>query len=351
MSCPVTTRDHPAEVPPPGIGGRHDDVVLHLRLRVPEDLADPVAGLLEEEGDAAVNVAVLPGAYRRPDGDLVMVDLPREDAQRLLGQLRELGLVRRGSITIVDDEVVLSDAATEAERAAPGAPEDAVVWDVVEDHAREDARTSFAYVAFLVLATLIAAVGRLQDQPVLIVGAMVVGPEFAPMAAISLALARPRISLLPQAITTLVGGYVIAVAVSTFVWWVVDVGGGVDESRLHHGPRTDFIIQPGVWSLVIAVLAGVAGVLSLTTDKSSTLVGVFISVTTVPAVAVVSLAVATADWTIGLRALEQLGINVLGIIVAGTVTLLVQRLVWSHTAVPTPRRRTPRSGWYAGGRH
>lgn len=341
---------HPAEVPPTGPPGGDDDGVLHLRLRVPEDLAEQVAGLLEDEGDAAVNVAVLPGAFRRPDGDLVMVDLPRENAQRLLGQLHEIGLVERGSITIVDDEVVLSDAATEAEQAAPGAPEDAVVWDVVEDHAREDSRMSFAFVAFLVLATLIAAVGRLQDQPVLIVGAMVVGPEFAPMAAISLALARPRWSLLPQACLTLVGGYLIATVLGTVVWWVVHVLGGFTVAQLHHGPLTDFIIQPSVWSLVIAVVAGTAGVLSLTTDKSSTLVGVFISVTTVPAVAVLSLALATGDGHIAVRALEQLGINVAGIIVAGALTLLVQRVVWSHTAVPTPRARRPRSRWYAAPR-
>jgi uncharacterized hydrophobic protein (TIGR00271 family) len=328
----------------------NDGRVLHLRLRVPEDLVDDVAGLLEGEGETAVNVAVLPGAYRRPDGDLVMLDLPREGAQRLLGQLHEIGLVERGSITIVDDEVVLSAAASEAERSTPGAPEDGVVWDVVEDHAREDMRLSFSYVVFLVLATLIAGVGRLQDQPVLIVGAMVVGPEFAPMAAICLAVARPRLGLLPGAALTLVGGYVIAVVVGTVIWWVVYLLGGFDPAQLHHGPQTDFIIQPSVWSLVIAVLAGTAGVLSLTTDKSSTLVGVFISVTTVPAVAVLSLALATGDGGDAVHALEQLGINVFGILVAGTLTLLLQRVIWSHTAVPTPRRRSPKSGWFAAPR-
>jgi uncharacterized hydrophobic protein (TIGR00271 family) len=181
----------------------------------------------------------------------------------------------------------------------------------------------------LSLATLIAAVGRLLDEPILIVGAMVVGPEFTAIAAICFALARPRPSLLPPAAATLVGAMVIAVALAAVLATVVYAGGGFDASQLRHGPQTDFIVHPDIWSFVVAALAGVAGVLSLTSSKSSTLVGVFISVTTVPALGTLALSIAVADAGDAGRSLEQLGINVAGLIVAGTATLTLQKVVWS----------------------
>ena len=57
-------------------------------------------------------------------------------------------------------------------------------------------------------------------------------------------------------------------------------------------PATGFITQPDRWSVLVAVLAGIAGVLSLTAARSGALVGVFISVTTVPAAADMALGLA-----------------------------------------------------------
>ena len=89
----------------------------------------------------------------------------------------------------------------------------------------------------------------------------------------------------------------------------------------------DFIVQPDIWSFLIALLAGVAGVLALTTSKSGPLVGVFISVTTVPAVGTLALCIGVGVWSEIPGALAQLGVNLLGLVLAGTVTLRVQRAV------------------------
>ncbi len=91
---------------------------------------------------------------------------------------------------------------------------------------------------------------------------------------------------------------------------------------------------------MIALLAGVAGVLSLTTSKSGPLVGVFISVTTVPAVGTIALCIGAGVWSEVNNAVLQLGVNILGMLVSGTLALLVQRLVWSrvHAAKARPLR-------------
>jgi uncharacterized hydrophobic protein (TIGR00271 family) len=309
--------------------------VLHLQLRVPSHLTDEVVALLCDAA-TVTNVAVIRSGYTKPHGCLVLADVAREGANAIVTDLRSLGVHREGSIAVTEPEALLSDEADRAEQAAPGSPDDAVVWDVVESRLRADSRLSWAFVSFLTLATLIAGAGRLLDQPILIIGAMVVGPEFSPVAAICLALARPRLSLLPQAASTLILGFLFAIAVATPLWWLGSAFGVVSAADASSGPNTDFIIQPDAWSFVIAVLAGIAGVLSLTTDKSGPLVGVFISVTTVPAVGTAALCMGAGVWSEVGNALLQLSVNLVGIVMAGTLTLLVQRYFWSR--ITRPRR-------------
>lgn len=303
--------------------------MLHLQLRVPAHLTDDVVDLLATD-DTVTNVAVLPGAFAKPPGALVMADVAREGANPVVAALRALDLHRVGSIMLSEPDTIFSDEATRAEQAAPGTPDDAVVWDLVENRVRTDSVLSWAFVAFLTLATLIAGTGRLLDQPILIIGAMVVGPEFSAVAAVCLALARPRPSLLPQALGTLFGGFLVAVAIAAPLWLLAHAVGLAAKADATRGPLTDFIVKPDVWSFVIAVLAGMAGVLALTTSKSGPLVGVFISVTTVPAVGTVALCLGLGVWSEIPGALLQLGVNLAGMILSGSLTLLLQRVVWMH---------------------
>lgn len=307
--------------------------MLHVRAIVPSAQSDEVYELLD--GDPTVaNLLVLTGASRRPVGDLYIFDLARENASRVIERLRAMDLERTGAIAFDEVEVVLSDAAERAEKAAPGRPADAVIWDGIEAKAKDDCELSWSFVTFLVLATLIAGVGRYLDQPILIVGAMVVGPEFAAVSAVCFGLARFRVRLAAAATRTLGAGFAIAIAVAVVWWGGANAFGWISRELAATGPRTDFIISPDVWSFVIALLAGVAGVLSLTAAKSSTLVGVFISVTTVPAAGTIGLTVATGLWGEAWQSLLQLLINLAGMVLSGTVTLLVQRVVWARIRMP-----------------
>lgn len=306
--------------------------MLHLRLRVPEDLTDEVLTMLHAD-DTVTNVAVVPGGFRKPEGTLVLADVARENTTGVIGRLRALDVQHRGSITIDEVGTILSDEAARAEKVAPGAPDDGVVWVSVEQRLRDDSRLSWAFVAFMTLATLIAGAGRITDQPILIVGAMVVGPEFAPIAAICFALAHPRLSMVAPAVRSLAAGFGLAVVIATIGWTVAYQLGGFTRHQASTGDLTDFIVSPDGWSFVVACLAGVAGTLSLTTAKSGPLVGVFISITTIPAVGTVAVCLACGVWGEAGSALLQLGINLLGILLAGTLTLAVQRVVWHRVAV------------------
>jgi uncharacterized hydrophobic protein (TIGR00271 family) len=315
----------------------HDGPVLHLRLRVPADLSDEVVDLLHQD-ETVTNVAVVAGGFSKPDGCLVLADVARENATGVIKQLRELDVQHRGSISIDEIDTILSDEAERVEKVAPGAPDDGVVWVSVEQRLRDDSRLSWAFVAFMTLAALIAGVGRITDQPILIVGAMVVGPEFSPIAAICFALAHPRMSMLPSAARALVTGFLVATVIATLVWTVAYRLGAFTRHQAATGDLTDFIVSPDGWSFVVACLAGIAGTLSLTTAKSGPLVGVFISVTTIPAVGTFAVCLACGVWGEATSALAQLGLNLLGLTLAGTTTLLVQRQVWRRVATRSRQR-------------
>ena len=90
---------------------------------------------------------------------------------------------------------------------------------------------------------------------------------------------------------------------------------------IHELQNVDFIFQVGPFSFVVALLAGAAGMLSLVTSKSAALVGVFISVTTVPAAGMAVVAATTGDWDVALASAGQLAVNMIGIVIAAVLVL------------------------------
>jgi uncharacterized hydrophobic protein (TIGR00271 family) len=312
--------------------------MLHLRVITPTDRTDEVTALLE--GDPGVtNVVVIPGVARQPSGDLVLCDVAREGANEVLDELDRLGLRTDGSVAAERVDLSMSSGAKAAEAAAAGHEEDAVIWAELDERTSDSARLTWAFVVFLTLATQIAAIGRLLDSQILIVGAMVLGPEFGPVSAICFGFIRRDPPRIARAIWTLVAGFALAIAI-TFTCAIVSRWlGWIEPSMLDRGEMTDFIVKPDRWSFVIAVLAGVAGVLSITAGKSSALVGVFISVTTVPAAGNIAAGLALSHLVQVRESLVQLGVNLLGMMIAGTATLLVQRLAWR--ALPPRLRPRP----------
>ncbi len=259
----------------------------------------------------------------------------------MIARLRELGVDRDGSIAIHPVTALLSEAGDRAERAAVGSPADAVVWEAVEAQTSESSALSGSFVAFMILATLIAAVGIIEDSIILIIGAMVVGPEFGPIAGLCVALVQRRGALALRSLTALAVGFPIAILASFGLSALLRASDSApDELTASDHPATLFIAHPDRYSALIAVLAGVAGMLSLSTAKSGALVGVLISVTTIPAAANVGVASAYGNWSEARGAAAQLGVNVVCIVGAGVATLAVQRAIYRRRRRLSGSRRS-----------
>ncbi|MEV6315898.1 DUF389 domain-containing protein [Streptomyces sp. NPDC051776] len=304
--------------------------MLHLRLIVPADRTEAVlARIYDNVG--TTHVTLLPGAARDPAGDVVMCDVAREAADELLGELRELGIEDDGAIAVENIDLSLSKRADRAEQDAPGEGADAVLWEHLADSTHEESTLSVTYLAFLAVATMIAACGVVLDNAILIVGAMAVGPEFGPLAGICTALVQRAPRLAWRSLAALLVGFAVAMALTAGFSLMMDAfglfsAGDVTAER----PNTDFIWKPDMFSFVVAVLAGIAGTLSLTSAKSGALVGVAISVTTVPAAANAAVALSYGEFAQARGSSEQLLLNLGGIVVAGTLTLLAQKFFWTR---------------------
>jgi uncharacterized hydrophobic protein (TIGR00271 family) len=317
-------------------------VLLQLRVTVPADRTDRVVELFENDPGTA-HLAVLRGASVSPAGDLVLADVARESADGLVSALRDLHVQRDGAIAMTSIDAAVSSAARRAEEEAPGDAADAVVWEQVIRTTDADSALSVSYLAFLTIATLLAAIAIINDSAILTIGAMVLGPEFVPLAALAVAVVQGRAAGARRAAVTLVLGFVVAIGLTACLCLVGRGLGWFGTELLNADrPQTGFITSPDRWSLVVAVLAGVAGVLSLTSAKSGALVGVFISVTTVPAAADMAISLALGAGPEFRSAATQLGINLAGILLAATVTLAVQRAAWRRIPGVAPRTTSDR---------
>ncbi len=302
--------------------------MVHLRIVAPADRADRAMELLRGS-PSACNLIRLPGAAERPPGDMILCDVAREDASVIMSDLRELEIHRDGSIAMELVDTLVSDYADRAEKAAAGAPADAVIWEEVESRTSENVAVSGSFLAFMVLAMLIAAVGIYLNTPILIVGAMVVGPEFGPIAGVCVALVQRRRALALRSFAALAVGFPLGITAAYLASLIFKWAGVTpDTFTAADHSLSNVIANPDFFSFFVAFCAGIAGMLSLTTAKSGALIGVLISVTTIPAAANIAVAAAYADWSSWRGSMEQLAINLGVLVVAGATTLFIQRMLY-----------------------
>ena len=281
-------------------------------------LLERVASTLDQT-DGVSHVARVDAT--RPGYSLVSARVRPRSVDTLLDTLQGLG-VAGGDVTLDRIEVVGALSQGRAERT--------MVWADVLGTAWLNARPLARYLAFMVVAGVIASYGVVDNNGVLIVGAMAVSPDLLPITAIAVGIVGRQAELAGRALVTLatgLGAAGLAAAVSTFT-----------QDHLGFIPSGYDVRATGVLTglttisnetVVVAFVAGVAGMLALETRASSG-VGVAISVTTIPAVGYFGVAVGLRELDKALGALGVLGVNVLMMVVGAVGTLLLQRALLSR---------------------
>jgi uncharacterized hydrophobic protein (TIGR00271 family) len=306
--------------------------VIHLRVVSPPDVTGTVMPMLHSE-PAVMNLTMLPGAVSNPDGDAVQFDVLEGAANEVIGRLRALGLDQRGSIVLENIDTSISALADRATARQGRYQQFTPVWAQVESRIALDGTFPPSWFALLVIAGLIGAVGILTNSQILIVGAMVVGPEYGAILSLAFGLDGRDFSRVRRSAAALVVGFTLA-TVGALLLALIIRGAGLEPRAYSLGirPVSDLINSPNWFSVIVALLAGVVGVVSLTEARSSTLIGVFISVTTVPAASDTGVSLAFGSNTEARGSVLQLLLNVVVLTAVAAVGLPVQRAVWRRAA-------------------
>ena len=212
------------------------------------------------------------------------------------------------------------------------------VGGLVEATIRAQAVYAPSFFILLTIAGMIAAVGILANSQILIVGAMVVGPEYTAIIAVALAITKRHRAAIHDGLVALCWGF--GAMVITYLFTLVIRESGLVPRAFIGGvrPVASLIAAPGTFSVIIAVLAGIAGVVSLTESRANALIGVFISVTTIPAAAGVGVFAAFGNWQPALDLFAELLLNVVVLVAVGAAGLQAQRVFWRRrTARPADR--------------
>ncbi len=327
--------------------------MLHVRVVSPPGATDDLVGRLAVSPGVG-NLVVIRGAARRPDGDAVQFDLAVRFANPVLADVRAR-LQDHGSLVI---EKVDGAARGPGGGDGTGTPDDSAagrrprggevppVWEMVESTIRAGGVYPPSFFALLIIAGLIGATGILTNSQILIVAAMVVGPEYGAIMAAALGLDTGDRRAVRHSLAALTVGFALAVLASLAFGLLIRWSGHTPRPyELGIRPVSDLINSPNVFSVVVAVLAGIVGVVSLTESRANALIGVFISVTTIPAASDMGLSAAYGSWPEARGSTFQLLLNVVLLIVVGALGLRLQRSLWRRWTVRAAARgRRPAPG-------
>ena len=315
-------------------------MTFHVRLVSPPDQTKGLVGLLAADPGVS-NLVVLPGTAQRPDGDAVQFDVRSGSANSVFRELKAFQAKHSGTVGVKHVDATLGEETAPASKYFFVQRDVAPVWDIVEARIRSDAVYAPSFYVLLAIAGLIGAVGILTNSQILIVGAMVVGPEYSAIMGVALGLDKRDERPVVRGLLALLAGFSAAIVVTLVFGLLIRWSGETPELYLTGvQPVSELINNPNLFSVVVAVLAGIVGVVSLTEARASALIGVFISVTTIPAAADLGLSLAYSSWRQVEGAAFQLLLNVFVLIAVGTLALRLQRSIWRHRE-GTPRPRQP----------
>ena len=310
--------------------------MLHVRVVSPAAVTGRLADRLTA-APGVQNLVVQEGAATRPAGDAVQFDVHDEAANPVFRDLRDLGLDQLGGICVERVDAALTERALRTARQSVLERERVPVWEMVEATIRAGQSYAPSFYGLLAIAGLIGAVGILTNSQILIVGAMVVGPEYSAIIAVALGISRRDRGPVRAGLLALLWGFLAAIVI-TLLFGLAVRGAGKAPAPFLDGTRpvSDLINTPNVYSVIVAILAGLVGVISLTESRANALIGVFISVTTIPAAADVGVSLAFSSWHEAWGSTLQLLLNIALLIVVGAAGLATQRLIWQRRSGASP---------------
>jgi uncharacterized hydrophobic protein (TIGR00341 family) len=180
----------------------------------------------------------------------------------------------------------------------------------------ESARLTKVYGVLVLLSSVVASIGLLNNNISIIIGAMVIAPLLGPNVALSLAITLGDIRLAKSALKTIAAGFIAALVPSIAIGMLFHVDPNIPELL----SRT----RVGFEEVILALVSGCAGTLAFTSGVPATLVGVAVAVALLPPLATFGLLIGSGNHLLSIGALLLFLVNIISINLAGVVTFLAQ---------------------------
>jgi uncharacterized hydrophobic protein (TIGR00341 family) len=178
------------------------------------------------------------------------------------------------------------------------------------------AELSAVTLVMVLLSAAVAAIGLVQGNVAVVIGAMVMAPLLGPNVALALAATLGDLDLARGAVRTGLAGLALALALAGLLGFLIPIDPGMREIAL----RT----QVGFGDVALALTSGTAAALSYTAGVPATLVGVMVAVALLPPTVTVGMLMGAAQWSMALGAVLVLATNVICVNLAGVATFLAQ---------------------------
>jgi uncharacterized hydrophobic protein (TIGR00271 family) len=298
---------------------------LHASL---DERREPAFGAMLRDLDGVRRVVRQPDESCEETQTVFVADVEPAAADELVEAIEELGIGIDDYVLTRVDVVAPQRLHLTGHRAIDG-----LAWVEVMGAARANSWPLARYIALINVAAVIAALGVIVSNGILIVGAMAVSPDLLPICATCVGLVAGRRRLAVRAFATLTLGMVLVVAtaavLSLLLKWFgfLPAGFQVEHSSLHTLAHLDYS------TVLVAAAAGIAAMISFESGAAAA-VGVAISVTTIPASAYLGVAIGGGGIDKALGAVAVLAVNVALLIATGSLTLLVQRILPNRSGAP-----------------
>ncbi|WP_253738526.1 TIGR00341 family protein [Halohasta salina] len=300
-----------------------------IQTLIPEGKRETVIDILEDE---EVDFAMTEESSESGYSDILYIPAESDAVEAIVDDLRSVGVEREGYMVISDVETIVSEQFEEqqAENEESG-DDERISREELRTKARGLSRSTTNYLVLTIISAIVATAGLLQDSAAVVVGSMVIAPLIGPAMAscVGTVINDDDNALFWEGVRSQVVGLVVAVLSATLF---------AAAYRFLLAPDLELLLiqqvaeraHPGLLALAIALGAGTAGALSLTSGADEALVGVMIAVALMPPAASVGLGIAYVDPRLAVGAGILVLVNLLSINVAGILTIWVKRYRPTH---------------------
>lgn len=246
--------------------------------------------------------------------------------------MRVLGGAEDATVLVLPVEAMLPRPAPEEGANPGGIWSPAISREELYEGIEKGARLDANFLLLVVLSTVVAAIGLVEDNVAVVIGAMVIAPLLGPNLALALATSLADLRLMGLALKTNLLGLSLAVLLPAAMAWAWPVP--LDSQEL--GART----VVGLDSIALALASGAAAVLSLTTGLPTVLVGVMVAVALLPPAATCGLMLGAGEYPQATAAGLLLAVNVVCVNLSAKVIFLIQGVKPRGWAEKRKARRT-----------